>query len=157
MKRFLLPFFLLLAIFSLTTGCDRNSKDSNNLSENMPFEMSGPDGKMKLTAFYYPFPSDVTGCFGILAHTDGYDVYSNILLSFHAKDDIKVGDMLSFEDILFCAPLSSNGGDYTNYFSGNMILKEKTKEKVVIRMKNVCFGIHHGEYRLNGDLVASAE
>ena len=157
MKRFVSQFFILLAILSLTTGCGRNSKGSNNLSENIQFEMSGPDGNMKLTAIYHPFPSDVTGCFGVFAHTEGDDVFSNIWLDFYAKDDIKVGDVLRFEYIMFSAPLSSDSSDYTYYFSGKMILKEKTKEKVVIRMKNVCFGIHHGEYRLNGDLVATAE
>ena len=155
MKQFASPIIILFAVFSLTTGCGNNS--SKNLSENIPFEMSGPDGKMKLTAIYHPFPSDVTGCFGVFTHTEGDDVFDNIWLEFYAKDDIKVGKVLNFEYIMFSVPLSSDSGDYTYYFSGKMILKEKTKEKVVIRMKNVCFGIHHGEYRFNGDLVATAE
>ena len=157
MKRFVLPILMLLAILSLTTGCGRNSKGSKNLSENIPFEMSGPAGKMKLTAIYHPFPSGVTGCFGVFAQTEGDDIFSNIWLDFYAKDDIKVGDVLSFEYIMFSLTLSSDIADYTYYFSGKMILKEKTEEKVVMRMKNVCFGIRHGEYRLNGDLVATAE
>jgi len=35
-----------------------------------------------------------------------------------------------------------------------MILREKTKDRVVIRMEDVHFSILHGEYSLNGDLVA---
>ena len=120
----------------------------------IPLEMDGPDGRMVLTGTYYPIPSDIPGCFGVLSHTDGRDVFSSLWLDFYAKDDVKPGEELHFENMMFGASLSSDSRNYANTYSGRMILKEKTKDRVVIRMEDVHFCILHGEYTLNGDLVA---
>lgn len=121
----------------------------------LPLEMLGPDGPMVLTATYYPSPSDVPGCFGVISHTDGRDVFSSIWLDFYAKDDVKVGQELHFENLMFGAPLSSDSRNYVNSYTGRIILREKNKDRVVIRMKDVRISILHGEYSLNGDLVAT--
>jgi len=57
--------------------------------------------------------------------------------------------------MMFGLPLSSDSRDYVHSFSGKMILKEKTGSRAVIQMKDVHFKILHGEYVLNGDLVAT--
>lgn len=119
-----------------------------------PFEMNGPDGPMKLTASYYPSPSDVPGCFGVISHTDGNSVFSSIWLDFYAKDDVKPGEEILPQKLMFGASLSSDSRNYAHSYSGKMILKEKTKDRVVIQMDDVHFSILHGEYTLNGDLVA---
>ena len=138
---------LYLVIPAFIAGCGSNG----NL---IPLELTGPDGPMELTATYYPSPSDVPGCFGVIFHTEGRDVFSSMWLDFYAKNDVKVGEELHFENLMFGAPLSSDSRNYANSYTGKMILREKTKDKVVIRMEDVHFSILHGEYSLNGDLVA---
>ena len=109
---------------------------------------------MELTATYHPFPSDIPGCFGVISHTDGKDVFSSLWLDLYANDDVKPGDELKPERLMFGASLSSDSRNYANSYTGRMILKEKTMDRVIIRMDNVRFSILHGEYTLNGDLVA---
>ena len=138
---------LYLVIPAFIAGCGSNG----NL---IPLELTGPDGPMELTATYYPSPSDVPGCFGVIFHTEGRDVFSSMWLDFYAKNDVKVGEELHFENLMFGAPLSSDSRNYANSYTGKMILREKTKDKVVIRMEDVHFSILHGEYSLNGDLGA---
>ena len=138
---------MLLSILFLAAGCTS--------CRIIPLEMVGPDGSMVLSASYYPNPSDVPGCFGVISHTDGRDVFSSIWLDFYARDDVKPGEELHFENLTFVAPLSSDSRNYANSYTGRMILKEKTKDRVVIRMEDVHFSILHGEYTLNGDLVAT--
>ena len=139
---------LFLLILAFIAGCTAKA----NL---LPLEMLGPDGDMNMNATYYPSPSDVPGCFGVISHTDGKDVFSSIWLDFYAKDDVKIGEELYLENLLFGAPLSSDSRNYANAYTGRMILKQKTDNKVVIRMEDVHFSIHHGDYTLNGDLVAT--
>ena len=141
-------FFLNLVILAFAAGCGSNG----NL---LPLELLGPDGPMELSATYYPSPSDVPGCFGVISHTKGRDVFSSMWLDFYAKDEVKVGEELHFENLMFGAPLSSDSRNYANSYTGRMILKEKRKDKVVIQMENVRFSILHEEYSLTGDLVAT--
>lgn len=117
-------------------------------------EFEGPDGPMTLNATYYPSPSDVKDCFGVISHTEGRDVFSSIWLDFYAKDDVRPGQELCFENLTFGAPLSSDSRNYANSYTGRMILREKTNDRVVIRMEDVRFTILHGEYTICGDLVA---
>ena len=139
---------IFIAILAFTTGCTSGGKL-------LPLAITGPDGKMELHATYYPSPSDVPGCFGVISHTDGKDVFSSMWLDFYAKDDVTPGEELHFENLMFGAPLSSDSRNYANSYTGRMILKEKTRNRVVIRMEDVHFSILHGEYTLNGDLVAT--
>lgn len=145
--------FTLISLINLVclTGCGSHS----DFARDIPFEMSGPDGAMLLDANYYPSPSDVPGCFGVISHTDGRDVFSSIWLDFYANDNVKPGEELHFENLTFGAPLSSDSRNYASSYTGRMILKEKTRKRVVIRMEDVHFSILHGEYTLNGDLVAT--
>ncbi len=135
----------LLLLSLLFTGCRQ---------ETIPLVFEGPDGPMTLKAIYYPSPSDVKDCFGVISHTDGRDVFSSMWLDFYAKDDVKPGQELCFENLMFGAPLSSDSRNYANAYTGKMILREKTKDRIVIRMEDVRFTILHGEYILSGDLVA---
>ena len=138
---------LFPVLLAFSAGCATNGRL-------LPLEMSGPDGPLRLDASYYPSPSDVPGCFGVISHTEGKDVFSSIWLDFYAKDDVKPGEILHFENLMFGAPLSSDSRNYANSYTGKMILKEKVRDRVVIRMEDVHFSILHGEYTLNGDLVA---
>ena len=142
MRRLLSPLLLLSLLF---TGCRQ---------ETIPLVFKGPDGPMTLTATYYPNPSNVKDCFGVISHTEGRDVFSRMWLDFYAKDNVRPGQELCFENLTFGAPLSSDSRNYTNLYTGKMILREKTKDRIVIRMEDVRFTILHGEYTLSGDLVA---
>ncbi len=145
MKRPLFHILLLLSLF-FAVGCAS--------SRILPLEMEGPDGKMVLSAAYYPVPSDIPGCFGVISHTGGRDVFSSLWLDFYAKDDTKPGEELKPERLMFGASLSSDSRNYAHSYTGRMVLKEKTRDRLVIRMEDVRFSILHGEYTLNGDLVA---
>lgn len=145
MRCLLSPLLLLSLLF---TGCEQ---------ETIPLVFEGPDGPMTLTATYYPNPSEVKDCFGVLSHTEGRDVFSSMWLDFYAKDDVKPGQELCFENLTFGAPLSSDSRNYATSSTGKMILREKTKDRIVIRMEDVRFTILHGEYTISGDLVALAK
>ena len=142
MRRLLSPLLLISLLFA---GCRQ---------ETIPLVFEGPDGLMTLTATYYPSPSDVKDCFGVISHTEGRDVFSSMWLDFYARDDVKPGQELHFKKLMFGAPLSSDIRNYADSYTGKMILREKTKERIVIRMEDVRFTILHGEYTLSGDLVS---
>lgn len=116
--------------------------------------MKGPDGELKLRASYYPSLEEAPGCFEIIAHTDGKLEFDSLWLFLVGQNDTNPGSELKPERVEFSAGLSSDSGNYTSSYSGRMILKEKTKSRVTIRMEDVHFKIKHGEYILNGILVA---
>ena len=116
--------------------------------------LTGPDGVLRMSADYIPMPKDQPGCFEIIAHTDGKDVFTSLWLICCVNNNTRVGEELKLERVDFCAALSSDSRNFTTSFTGRMILKERTSEMVVIGMEDVHFSILHGEYVLSGDLVA---
>ena len=111
---------------------------------------------MTVSAHYLPVQtSDDPGCFEVIGRTNGRTVYTSLSLFLVASHTAKPGEELKPERLHFGAYLSSFSGDYTSSYSGKFYLKEKTDEKIVIRMQNVHLMIAHGEYVLNGDLVAT--
>ena len=117
--------------------------------------MKGPDGELKLRASFFPSREDTPGCFEILAHTDGKLEFDSLWLVLIGPNDTKPGSELRPERVSFSASLSSDSRNYTGSYSGRMVLTEKTKTRVTIRMEDVHFNILHGEYILNGNLVAT--
>ena len=110
--------------------------------------------------YFYPHPSDVPGCSQVIASTSmsgGGNYTEYIMLSFCFYETTEVGKELELERMMFGLPLSSDSRDYVHSFSGKMILEEKTGSRAVIQMKDVHFKILHGEYVLNGDLVATVK
>ena len=77
-----------------------------------------------------------------------------LFLSFYFSDTTSVGSELQLERFRFSAPLSSNGREYTDSYTGKMVLKERSADRVVISMEDVHLCIAHGEYTLNGYLAA---
>ena len=116
-------------------------------------KLTGPDGELRMMADYIPMPEDQPGCFEIIAYTDGKDVFTSLWLICCVSNDTRVGEELKLERVDFCAALSSDSRNYATSFTGRMILKERTRARVVIGMEDVHFSILHGEYVLNGDLV----
>ena len=142
-----------MALMLAATGCN-DLKYTASDSISIPLTMTGPDGTMKFTATYDAQPSDVPGCSGVFGHTSGKDVYSLLWLSFYFYDTTPIGYELQLERVYFGAVLSSDSRQYTNEFSGKMKLTSRNDKEVVIFMEDVHFKIAHGEYVLNGTLVA---
>ena len=153
MKKIFLFATTALMLF-LVAGCTEGLGYGSSVFKKL--SMKGPDGEMKLTAVY-DASEDVPGCSGVICHTDGKDVFSNIWLSFYFYDTTPQGGELKLERIHFGAGLSSNSREYTNTFTGKMILGEKTDSRVIIYMNDVHFKIQHGEYILDGNLIARTQ
>jgi len=153
MKKALIQLTLVLSILLMSAGCNDLKELASDYLE-IPLQITGPDGTMTMTAVYDAHPSDVPGCSGVICHTSGKNVYTSLWLSFYFSDSTLPGKDLILERMWFGASLSSNSRDYAQTFTGQMILKEKTDNKVVIFMKDVHFQIAHGEYVLNGTLTA---
>ena len=135
----------------LLSGCNRLDGPSSA----KPFRMEGPAGKMSLSSSYYPSLEDVPGCFEVIAHTGGKMVDDSFWLFLVGLNDTKTGAELKPERVSFSAVFSSDSRNYTQSYSGRMVLTEKTNTRVTIRMENVRFKIEYGEFILNGDLVAT--
>ena len=157
MKRFLYVICLAGLLCPACSFLNQDgADDSIDLVELMqnPLTFSGPEGTMKLEGSFVPSPTDVPGCSGVITHTDGKDVYTLLFLSFYFSDTTSVGSELQLERFRFSAPLSSNGREYTDSYTGKMVLKERSADRVVISMEDVHLSIAHGEYTLNGYLAA---
>ena len=146
---------LCTACFTLNLDGDDETVDGIDLTLN-PLILTGPDGVMTLTASYLPSPSDVPGCEGIISHTSGKNVWNSIWLDFYFQDTTPVGGELQLERFWFGAALSSNSNNFAHTFTGKMILKERSAKRVVISMEDVRLSIAHGDYKLNGYMVAKA-
>ena len=153
MKRhsFLVRSLIVAIGMILLSGCNRLDGPSSA----KPLRMKGPDGELLLSARYYPSPEDTPGCFEIIAHTDGQMVDDSFWLMLVGLNDTKPGAELKPERVSFSATWSSDSRNYTESYSGKMVLTEKTKTRVTIRMEDVHFKILYGEYILNGNLVAT--
>ena len=151
MKRILL--LLSLALMLAATGCNDLKYTASDYVF-IPLTMTGPDGTMQLSASYVAKPSDVPGCSGVICHTSGKDVFTYLWLSFYFYDTTPIGYELQLERLDFGAMLSSDSHQYTNEFTGKMILSSRSDREVSIFMQDVHFKIAHGEYVLNGTLVA---
>jgi hypothetical protein len=145
---------LLLSMMLMAAGCNNEWKELASSHIDITVELQTPEGPLPLQASYHPQPTDVPGCFQVIAHTNGKNVYNNLWLSFCVYDDTPIDGELQLERLNFGAVLSSNSQEYTQTFTGKMTLASRTNYGVAINMDNVHFKIAHGEYVLNGILVA---
>lgn len=155
MKQFILHTFIAIAtiaaiaVLATFSGCSATPAEYNS-----PATLHGPDGTMEFTSSYFPQPEDLPGCFLVLSNTGGKYVYDSLWLSLIINDNTAIGSELNLQRMRFSAAFSSSMDETTETFTGKMILKEKTADKVVIQMKDVRFSIAHGNYTLNGLLTA---
>ena len=139
-----------MVILAVCCSCSKTGKNNPGTE----ITLSGPDGSLALKAEFYPSPSDLPGCFEIIAHTSGKDVHTSLMFTLQASDKVKEGSEITSGKVSFGAPLSSDSREYTDSFTGRMFLKQKSADGVTIYFDDVRFRILHGEYVLNGDLVA---
>ena len=157
MKKILLFFLIAVAVLGFS-GCSTMDPDDDS-SFISTFRLEGPDGVMPLAVagYYIRFADPGNPDFddpGNVFHVDVLTADRTIQLSVAALNDTKVGKELNLTGVYFGVPQMSDSDNYTYSFTGRMILKEKTGEKVVIRFKNVRFSIPSGNYHLNGTMVA---
>ncbi len=151
MKWPLLKLSSLILAIGVSFWCSRSDVPSSEST----LLINGPDGGLSLSSNYYPTLEDVPGCFEVISHTNGSGVFDSLWLMMCVYNVSEPGSELSLERVSFSAALSSDSDNYTDSFTGKMILIERSDTRVVIRMEDVHFKISHGEYTLNGDLVAT--
>ena len=159
MKRVLLFSLIAFAVLLGFSGCSAMKADDDDVGIDTPLILEGPDGEMPMSfVAYYPDPTgEPEDTFRVIAHTGGKLVFDSLWLTFSVFDNTKVGKELNLRSLNFGAPASSDSRNYTDTFTGRMILKEKTPDKVVIQFKHVRLSIAHGNYHLNGTMVAERE
>ena len=155
-KNLLLYSLTAIALLLGFSGCSAMKADDEDVGINTPLILEGPDGEMPMSyAAYYPEPTDDPfGTFRVIAHTGGKLLFDSLWLTFSVFDNTKVGKELNLRSLNFGAMFSSDSRNYTDTFTGRMILKEISPDKVVIQFKHVRFSIAHGNYHLNGTMVA---
>ena len=154
-KHILLYSMTAVAVLLGFSGCSAMNPD-DDYSIGTQLELEGPDGVLPISyAAYYPKPTgEPENTFRVIAHTGGRDVFDSLWLSFSAFDNSKVGKDLDLRSFSFSAVLSSDGRNSTDTFKGRIILKEMAADKVVIQFKHVRLSIAHGNYHINGTMVA---
>ena len=158
MKKVLLLFVLAFAVLLGFSGCSAMDPDDDTYFSGS-FKLEGPDGRMPLlvAGYWVEFADPGNPDFedpGNIIHVSVVTADRTIQLSVAAFNDTKVGKELNLKGVYFGVPQMSDSDNYTYSFTGRMILKEKTGNKVVIRFKNVRFSIPSGNYHLNGTMVA---
>ena len=142
----------LAVILTVCCSCSKTGKGDHETD----IILSGPDGPLPMKAEFYPSPSDLPGLFEVIAHTAGKDVYTSLTFTLKVPDQVKEGSEITSGKISFGAFFSSDSREYTDSFTGRMYLKSKSADSVTIFFDNVRFRILHGEYVLNGDMVATS-
>ena len=118
------------------------------------FEMKGPGAPVRLESAYYPASVDINNRFLVFSVPKGENDSTGPSLSFYVNDMTPAGSVIRADKLVFGILRSSDDRNYTDSYSGGMILKKKTGHKVVIHFDDVRFSILQGNYVLNGDLVA---
>ena len=142
----------LAVILTVCCSCSKTGKGESTTD----ITLSGPDGPLPINAEFYPSPSDLPGYFEVIAHTVGKDVFTSLTFFLQAPEQVKAGSEITSGKVSFGAFLSSDSREYTDSFTGRMYLKSKSADSVTIFFDNVRFRILHGEYALNGNMVATS-
>jgi hypothetical protein len=67
---------------------------------------------------------------------------------------MKAGAEPEIERLDFGIMYSSDSRNYTSVIQkGHIYVKERERDRIVLRFKNVCFNIAAGEYIYNGDIA----
>ena len=98
--------------------------------------------------------SEKAGKSWFVAYTGGRMVYDAFTLSlyFNSVDNLKVGDALNLNDVLFSFILSSDSNASTHDCEGKITLAEKGSDYVILRFEALRFNCSLGEYVTDGYL-----
>ena len=155
MKAISLMSVLLLAYLTLVS-CSKDS--SNSLSGDLPFTVTTPDTKVSfdnkdqnINYIHFISPSDIDGCaFFFLGCKD----LAPALFFYLKEKSMKAGAEPEIERLDFGIIYSSDIRNYTSEIQkGHIYVKERERDRIVLRFKNVCFKIGAGEFIYNGDVT----
>lgn len=98
--------------------------------------------------------SDQAGSSWFIAFSGGRMAYDSFVLSlyFDSIDKLEVGDVLSFNSVLFSFILSSDSNATTHDYTGRITLAEKRSDYVILRFEALRFTCSFGEYVTDGYL-----
>ena len=153
-KAFLFPI-LCMAFLSLAS-C---SKDSlQGVSGDLPFTVTTPETKVSIdntdqniNYIHFISPSDIDGCAFFILSSKGL---APALFFYLKEKSMKTGSEPEIERLDFGIFYSSDSRNYTSVIQkGHIYVKERERDRIVLRFKNVCFKIGAGEFIYNGDIV----
>ncbi|MBO4918467.1 MAG: hypothetical protein J5374_11395 [Bacteroidales bacterium] len=153
-KAFLFP--ILCLAFLTMASCSKDSLQS--VSGDLPFTVTTPETKVSIDntdqdIIYVHFisPSDIDGCVFFCLNFKGLDP----ALFFYLKEkSMKAGAEPEIERLDFGIFYSSDSRNYSSVIQkGHIYVKERERDRIVLRFKNVCFKIGAGEFIYNGDVT----
>ena len=155
MKAISLMSVLLLAYLTLAS-CSKDS--SNSLSGDLPFTVTTPDTKVSfdnedqnINYIHFISPSDIDGCAYFFL---GCKDLAPALFFYLKEKSMKAGAKPEIERLDFGIMYSSDSRNYTSIIQkGHIYVKERERDRIVLRFKNVCFKIAAGEFIYNGDIA----
>ena len=155
MKAISLMSVLLLAYLTLAS-CSKDS--SNSLSGDLPFTVTTPDTKVSfdnedqnINYIHFISPSDIDGCAFFFL---GCKNLAPALFFYLKEKSMKAGAEPEIERLDFGIMYSSDSRNYTSIIQkGHIYVKERERDRIVLRFKNVCFKIAAGEFIYNGDIA----
>lgn len=156
MKRNVFLFPVLFLAFLSLASC---SKDSlQDVSGDQPFTVTTPETKVSIdntdqniNYIHFISPSDIDGCAFFFLSSKGLAP----ALCFYLKEkSMKTGAEPEIERLDFGIFYSSDSRNYTSVIQkGHIYVKERERDRIVLRFKNVCFKIGAGEFIYDGDVA----
>lgn len=154
----------------LASSCSTGDYSPDNI---IPFTFTSPDGFSRVVqqtkgdgqeespevltfsqAVFYESDSDYPGCMSFLANTNGKmwndAFYLSLLLD---ENSLIVGSAVKIERLFFALIFSSDSQNMTNTAKGNIFVKQRTNDMIVLRFDKVVFTIKQGSFTMNGDLI----
>ena len=162
MKR-ILVLIAVLAVALPLVSCNKNKPTPEELSSNdltvakTAIHSKGAEYEDTVTSFrdaaVYK-KSDMAGNSWFVAYSGGKKVYDAFMLSlyFDSIDNMKVGDVLHLNDVLFSFVFSSDSNASTHAYEGQVTLAEKGNDYVILHFETLRFNCSFGEYVTDGYL-----
>lgn len=156
MKRRVFIFPVLCLAFLTLASCSKDSLQS--VSGDLPFTVTTPETIVSLDSkgqdsnlLHFISPSDIDGCAFFCLSARGL---APSLLFYLKEKGMKAGAEPEIEWLDFGIMYSSDSRNYTSVIQeGHIYVKERERDRIVLRFKNVCFRIGAGEFIYNGDIV----
>lgn len=155
-KAFLFP--ILCLAFLTMASCSKDSLQS--VSGDLPFTVTTPETKVSLYSkdqdinhIHFTSPSDIDGCAFFFLSAKGL---APTLFFYLKEKSMKAGAEPEIERLDFGIIYSSDSRNYSSVIQkGHIYVKERERDRIVLRFKNVCFKIGAGEFIYDGDVAFS--
>ena len=156
MKRKAFIFPIICLAFLMLVSCSKDSPQS--ISGDLPFTVTTPETKVSfnnndldINYLHFISPSDIDGCAYFFL---GCKDLAPALFFYLKEKGMKAGAEPEIERLDFGIMYSSDSRNYTSVIQkGHIYVKERERDRIVLRFKNVCFKIAAGEFIYNGDIL----